>query len=153
MHTPVYKGRAVFRGDIVKDIDGWYAAFSEQGTSSSHMAATKFMDVLARCPGNDGEDADAVAAYTQVVLDDIAHLLGKGNKFVDIWVAIPRNRWPESWKKKGQYWDDPYVKLKRNLYGHKLAALLWQKFAEWIFLQLGFEKLVDWECMYVHRDK
>ena len=51
----VYKGRVVFRGDIVKDIDGWYAVFSEQGTSSSHMAATKFMDALARCPGNDGE--------------------------------------------------------------------------------------------------
>ena len=77
LHTRVYKGRVVFRGDIVKDIDGWYAVFSEQGTSSSHMAATKFMDALARCPGNDGEDSDAVAAYTQVVLDEVQHLLGK----------------------------------------------------------------------------
>ena len=60
------------------------------------MAATKFTDALARCPGNDGEDSDAVAAYTHAVLDDIAHLLRKGNKFLDTWVAIPRNRLPES---------------------------------------------------------
>ena len=45
------------------------------------------------------------------------------------------------------------MKLKRNLYGHKLAALPWQKFAGWKILQIGFEKLVDWECLYVHREK
>ena len=45
------------------------------------MAATKFMDALARCPGNDGEDSDAVAAYTQVRIDeDLTYLLGKGAK-------------------------------------------------------------------------
>ena len=118
------------------------------------MAATKFIDAIARCPGNDGEDSDAIAAYTQVLLDDISHLLGKGNKFVDTWVSIPRNRWPKEWLMKGQDWDDPYVPLRRNLYGHKLAALLWQKFAEWKITKLcGFEKLVDCECLYVHREK
>ena len=49
----IYKGRVVFRGDIVKDIDGHYAVFSEQGTSSSHMAATKFIDAIACMPGMD----------------------------------------------------------------------------------------------------
>ena len=119
LHSRKYKGRVVFRGDIVKDEDGWYAVFSEQGTSSSHMAATKFMDVLARCLGNDGEDSDAVAAYTQVKIDeDLTYLLGKGNKFVDTWVSIPRNRWPEEWKKDGAHWDDPQVRVRRNIYGH-----------------------------------
>ena len=46
-----YKGRVVFRGDTVKDIDGYCAVFSEQGTSSSHMAATKFIDAIALMPG------------------------------------------------------------------------------------------------------
>ena len=36
-HIPVekrgYKGRGVFRGDTVKDEDGFYAVFSEQGSS------------------------------------------------------------------------------------------------------------------------
>ena len=73
----IYKGRVVFRGDIVKDADGFYAVFSEQGTSSSHMAATKFMDALARCPGNDGEDSDAIGAYTQVRLSEVEKIVGK----------------------------------------------------------------------------
>ncbi len=96
MHLRSYKGRVVCLGDIVKDADGYYAVFSEQGTSSSHMAATKFLDALARCPDCDGEDSDAVGAYTQVRLDQIGHLLGKGNEFVDTWVQLPRNRWPAS---------------------------------------------------------
>ena len=43
-----YKGRVVFRGDQVRDEDGFYAVFSEQGTSASHMAAAKFLDAIAR---------------------------------------------------------------------------------------------------------
>jgi hypothetical protein len=49
-----YKGRVVFRGDQVKDEDGFYAVFSEQGTSASNMAAAKFLDAIARLPGNEG---------------------------------------------------------------------------------------------------
>lgn len=46
----VCKGREVFRGDIVKDADGHLAVFSEQGTSASHMGATKFLDAIGRMP-------------------------------------------------------------------------------------------------------
>ena len=80
---PEYKGRVVFRGDIVRDKDGYYAVFSEQGTSSSHMAATKLLDAIARMPGCDGEDSDAMSAYTQVKLDEIETFLGKGHEWVD----------------------------------------------------------------------
>ena len=38
-----YKGRVIFRGDIVKDEDGAYAVFTEQGTSASHSASTKII--------------------------------------------------------------------------------------------------------------
>ena len=41
-----YKGRVVFRGDQTKDESGYYAVFSEQGTSASHLAAAKFLDCL-----------------------------------------------------------------------------------------------------------
>jgi len=70
-----YKGRIVFRGDIVKEEDGTYAVFTEQGASASNMAAAKFLDAIARIPGNDGEDSDAIGAYTQVKLSDAAKLL------------------------------------------------------------------------------
>ena len=36
-----YKGRVVFRGDIVKDDSGFYAVFTEQGSSASQMTAAK----------------------------------------------------------------------------------------------------------------
>ena len=63
-----HKGRIVFRGDDVKDQEGAYAVFNEQGTSASHLAAAKFLDAVARMPGMDGHDSDATSAYTQCEL-------------------------------------------------------------------------------------
>ena len=70
-----YEGRLVFRGDIVKDENGQFAIFTEQGISASLMSAAKFMDAVSRLPGNGGEDSDAVGAYTQVSFADAAKLL------------------------------------------------------------------------------
>ena len=61
-----YKGRVVFRGDIVKDDSGSSAVFIEQGSSASQMTAAKIMDIISRVPGCDGQAADAVSAKTQV---------------------------------------------------------------------------------------
>ena len=152
MNQRVYKGRVVFRGDIVKDADGFYAVFSEQGTSSSHMAATKFMDASARAPDCDGEDSDAIGAYTQVKRKDVDHLLGKGNVMIDTFVSLPRNLWPQAWKDACM--EDPHCLLNVNLYGHKLAGLLWQKWSEdKIINKCGFERVDGWECLYVHKKK
>ena len=43
-----YRGRVVFRGDIVKDDSGSYAVFIEQGSSASQMRAAKIMDQYGR---------------------------------------------------------------------------------------------------------
>jgi hypothetical protein len=69
----VYKGRIVFRGDIVKDETGYLAIFSEQGTSSSQLEAAKMMDALAHASVDDqeecdGEEGDAIGAYTPALL-------------------------------------------------------------------------------------
>ena len=45
-----FKGRLVFRGDQVRDETGYYAVFSEQGTSASRMAAANMLDALGRMP-------------------------------------------------------------------------------------------------------
>ena len=66
-----FKGRIVFRGDIVKDESGCFAVFSEQGTSASHLSAAKFWDAIARMPGNDGQDSDAVGACTHCELKGV----------------------------------------------------------------------------------
>ena len=49
--------------------------------------------------------------------------------------------------------DDPVVPLERNLYGHPLAGLLWEREVEKILLQHGWEKVSNWECFFVHREK
>ena len=43
-----YKGRGVFRGDIVKDNSGACAVFTEKVSSASQLSAAKVMDVTAR---------------------------------------------------------------------------------------------------------
>ena len=145
-----YKGRVVLRGDIVKDDSGSYAAFTEQGSSASQMTAVKIMDIISRLPGCDGQAADAVSAKAQVKMED-AHKLLKlpKSECPDIWIRLPRHKWPKSWSSM----EDPVVPLERNLYGHPLAGLLWEKQFEKILLKHGWEKIPNWECLFVHREK
>ena len=49
--------------------------------------------------------------------------------------------------------EDPGVLLGRNLYGHLLAGLLWERQFEKILLQHGWEKVSNWECLFVHCQK
>ena len=119
-----YKGRVVLRADIVKDDSGSFAVFTEQGSSASQMTAAKIMDIISRLPGCDGQAADAVSAYTQVKMED-AHKSLKipQSECPDIWIRLPRHKWPKSLSSM----EDPVVPLERNLYGHPLAGLLWGK--------------------------
>ena len=54
----------------------------------------------------------------------------------DIWIRLPRQKWPKLWSSM----EDPVVLLERNLYGHLLAGLLWQRQFEKILLKYGWEK-------------
>ena len=148
--TKKYKGRVVLRGDIVKDDSGSYAVFTEQGSSASQMTAAKIMDIISRLPGCDGEAADAVSAYTEVKMED-AHKLLKipKSECPDIWIRLPRHKWPKSFSSM----EDPVVPLERNLYCHPLAGLLWERQFEKILLKHGWEKIPNWECLFVHREK
>ena len=49
--------------------------------------------------------------------------------------------------------EDPDVPLERNLYGHPLARLLWERQFDKILLESGWEKVSNWECLIVHREK
>ena len=41
----------------------------------------------------------------------------------DVWIRPPRHKWFESWSSM----EDPIVLLERNLYGHLLAGLVWER--------------------------
>ena len=67
----------------------------------------------------------------------------------DIWIRLPRHKWPKSWSSM----EDPVVVLERNLYFHLLAGLLWERQFEKILLEYGWEKVFFWECLFVNREK
>ena len=145
-----YNGRVVLRGNIVKDDSGSYAVFTEQGSSASQMTAAKVMDIIPRLPGCAGQAADAVSARTQVKMEDAPKILKiPKSENPDIWIRPPRHKWPKSWSSM----EDPVVPLERNLYDHLLAGLSWERQFEKILLEYGWEKVSNWECLFVHREK
>ena len=104
-----FQGRVVLRGDIVKDDSGSYAVFTEQGSSASQMTAAKVMDITSRLPGCTGQAADAVSAYTQVKMEDAPKFLKiPKSECPDIWIRLPRRKWPKSWSSM----EDPVVPLQ-----------------------------------------
>ena len=64
-------------------------------------------------------------------------------------IRLQRHKWPESWSSM----EDPVVPLERNLYGHPLAGLLWERQFEKVLLKHGWEKIPNWECLFVHHEK
>ena len=64
----------------------------------------------------------------------------------DTWIRLPKHKWPKSWSSMG----DRVVPSERNLYGHPLAGLLWErKFEESsIWTRLG--KVPNWDCLFVN---
>ena len=105
---------------MFQDDSGPYAAFTEQGSSASQMTTSKIMDVIAKLPDCDGQAADAVSAYTQVKLEDASRLLKiPKSECPDVWIRLPRHKWPKSWSSM----EDPVVPLERNLYGHPFAVV------------------------------
>ena len=110
----------------------------------------KYLWRFSRLPGCDGQAADAVSTYTQVKVEDAPKLLKiPKSECPDIWIRLPRHKWPKSWSSI----EDPVVPLERNLYGHPLAGLLWERQFEKILLKHGWEKIPNWECLFVHREQ
>ena len=114
------------------------------------MTAGKVMDIVSRLPGCAVQAADAVSAYTQDRTEDAPKLLKiLKSECPDIWIRKPRYKWPKSWSSM----EDPVVPLERNLYGHPLAGLLWERQFEKVLLKYGWEKVFNWEYLFLHREK
>ena len=67
----------------------------------------------------------------------------------DIWNRLTKHIWPKS----SSSMEDPVVPLERNLYGHPLAGLLWERQFEKVLLENGCEKVPNWDCLFVNREK
>ena len=142
-----HKGRVVLRGDFVKDDSGSYAAFTEQRSSASQMTAAKIMDNIPRLPGCAGQAADAISAYTQVKMEEVPKIIENSQ------IGMSRHLDSSTTTQVAKIMENPIVPLERNLNGHLLARLLWEKLFEKILLQHGWEKIPNWECLFVHREQ
>ena len=49
----------------------------------------------------------------------------------DILIRLPRHKWPTCWADT----EDPVVPRTRNLYGHPLTGLLWERQFEEVLLE------------------
>ena len=129
-----YKGRVVLRGDIVKDNSGSYAVFTEQESSASQMTAAKIMDIISRLPGCDAQAADAVSAYTQSKNGRCSQIIE--NSKIGVSRHLNSSTTTQMAKIMVQY-GRPSRSTQRNLCGHPLAGLLWERL-EKILLQHGW---------------
>ena len=100
------------------------------------MTAAKVMDILSRLPGCSGQAADAVSAYTQVKMEYAPSLFKiPKSECPDIGIRLPKHKLPKSWFSM----EEPVVPLERNLYGHPLAGLLWERQFEKALVEHGWE--------------
>ena len=82
---------------------------------------------------------DAVSVFTQVQMEDASTLLRiSKSECPDLSIRPPKHIWSKSWCSM----DDPVVLLEKNLYGHPLAGLLWER---------QLEKVINCKCLLVDR--
>ena len=67
----------------------------------------------------------------------------------DIWIRLPKHKLPESWSSM----EDPVVPREQHLYGHPLARLLWERQFEKVLSEHEWEKVPNWERLFVNREK
>ena len=105
----------------MKDDSGSYAVFAEQGPPASQMTAAKVMDIISRLPGCAGQ-ADAVSAYTRVIMEDAPKLLKiPKSECPDIWIRLPRHKWPN---------HGPVWKTQSFLLNEICMVIFWQDYYE-----------------------
>ena len=100
------------------------------------------MDVIARLPGCGRQAAHAISTYTQVKMEEV-----RMSRYLD--TPTETHKWPKSWSSM----EDPVIPLERNLYGHPLAGLLWERQFEKILLKRSREKAPHRECLFVNQEK
>ena len=116
------------------------------------MTAAKIMEIISRLPGCDGQAADAVSAYTQVKTGRCSRIVE--NSQIGMSRHLDSSTTTQMAKMIVQYGrSSRSSSLKMNLYGHPLAGLLCERQFEKILLKHGWEKIPNWECLSVHREK
>ena len=140
----------VHRGDVVKDDSGSYAVFTEQGSSAPQMTAAK----------SHGRQIPTTRMRRTSSRRSISLYPGSNGRCSTLieHSEIGRSGHLESSattqrSKSRSSMEDPVVPLERKLYGLPSAGLLWEGQFEKIPVKNGWEKVSNWECLFVHCEK
>ena len=138
----VYKGRAVFLGNTVKDEVFNWAEVQELSSSPAQIEAVRALEALGLQPGYKVKRNDARRAYLQAYLENADNTV--------TYVHLPKNRWPSHWH--GKY-HDPVVPLILALYGHPESGGHWEKHCISKLKPLGYQPVPGWNSVFWHADK
>ena len=140
----VMKGRAVFRGDNVKDEFDKYAFFDDKSSNPASTESGKAGVNYGLMKGHKSTKADGKQAYTQSYLGG-AYLGG-----IPTWIVLPKHLRPKSWDK----YENPVCRLVYSLYGHPRAGQFWEKHCETKLKSVGFVPVPNWpSCFFCHKTK
>ena len=133
-----YKGRVVLRGDIVKDDSGSYAVFTEQGSSGVTNDGCKSNGCHSKTTRMRRTSSRRSISLTPTSKWKMHHQLLKipKSECPDVGIRLPRHKWPKPWSTM----EDQVVPLERNLHGHPLAGLSWERQFEKVLSEHGWEK-------------
>ena len=114
------------------------------------MTAATVMDIISRLPGCSGQAVDAVyrlyAGQNGRCTNIIENSKVRASRHLDTSTEAQMAQITSDM-------EDPVGLLERNLYGDPLAGLSREKQFEKVLLQHGWEKVLNWECLFVNRAK
>ena len=110
----------------------------------------KVVYLISRLLGCAGQAADVVSAYTQVKMED-APKLSKipKSECPDIWIRLPRHKWPKSWSSV----EDPVVPLWKESVRSSFGRTVMGKANRESSIGTRLGKVPNWECLFVDREK
>ena len=107
----------------------------------------KVMDVKAKLPRCARQAADAISAYTQVKMADVPSLLKiPKSECPDIWIRLPKHKWPQIKVQHGRPSGSPWAKSVRSSSGRTIVV---KAFREGSVGKTVWKKLPIWECLSV----
>ena len=120
-----YKGRIVYRGDLIKNESDELVLYADTATTPTSLVALNLALFFGTCKDNTISLSDAVQAFLQAPLEE------------ETWVLVPFELWLDSWKTKYPRGTKLVVRLLKSLYGHPLAGKLWQSYLSERLAKLG----------------
>ena len=126
----------MLRGDVVKDDSGSCAASTEgfvcvtndsSESDGCHWKTTGLCRTSSRC---------GMCLHTRKMEDAPKLFKLPKSECPDKWIRLPRHKWQKSWSGI----EDSMVPLERNLHGHPLAGLLWERQVEEVLSSLERKK-------------